>query len=174
MTNARLMSFNICFSVSDTNTNAKGGLVDSTMERRVPLIANMIRTETIDVVGVQEAKECIYYGKTRTIPFEWKSRLEKALPEYGCVGAQTQYHGEGGYIYYNKSKYTVIDNGHFFLVKAEGSDDASLTVKETPGAGADRVCAWVLLRDNAREHSSSLWIRTFRTPLHLSWNIRQG
>ena len=52
MTNARLMSFNICFSVSDTNTNAKGELVDSTMERHVPLIANMIRAEGIDVVDV--------------------------------------------------------------------------------------------------------------------------
>ena len=149
MTAARLMSFNIRFSVLDSNVNVKGEVVDSTMERRVPLIANMIHAEKIDVLGVQEAKEGVYYGKTRTIHFAWKSRLEAALPEYACVGAQTRAHEEGGYIYYNKQKYTAVENGHFFLVKAEGSDDASLTVMETPGANADRVCSWVLLRDNA-------------------------
>lgn len=144
----RLMDFNIRFSVADTNLNAKGEIVDSTMERRVPLIANMIRSEQIDVVGVQEAKECVHHGRTKITHFEWKTRLCAALPEYGCTGAQTKAHAEGGYIFYRTSKYEKIDSGHFYLARAAGSEDASLEVLETPNNnGVDRVCAWVMLRE---------------------------
>lgn len=148
MFQTRLMDFNVRFSVADTNRNAKGEVVDSTMERRVPLIADMIRSEQIDVVGVQEAKECVHHGRTKITHFEWKSRLCAALPEYGCTGAQTKAHGEGGYIFYKTSKYEKIDSGHFYLARAEGCEDASTEVLETPNNnGVDRVCAWVMLRD---------------------------
>lgn len=96
-------------------------------KERAPVIAAMIRFHGFDVVGTQEA-----------LPHQVKD-LRELLPGYGFSGAGREDGEEKGEfigIFYNETKFRVLESGRFWLSETP----------EMAGKGWDaslpRICAW--------------------------------
>ncbi|MBP5782949.1 MAG: endonuclease/exonuclease/phosphatase family protein [Bacteroidales bacterium] len=125
-TNLRYISYNI------RNSRANDG-DNSWMNRRNGTI-NMINAENPDIFGVQEAY------------IEQVKFMEDSLPDYGHVGVGRDDGNEGGEhmaVFYKKSRFTLVDNGDFWL--SETPDE--------PTRGWDAACyrivTWAKLKDNS-------------------------
>lgn len=125
-----VMTFNICswsFDGKDLETRADG-------------IAETIRNNKIDTLGVQEAT-----------PY-WMNELVNRLgDEYAYIGVggnsgkdykeSQDAEDEFTAIFYLKSKFTVVDSGYFWL--SETPDEISYGW----GSAYRRICTWVILEN---------------------------
>ena len=106
---------------------------DTTTDARLSGMIAMIEGEAIDVFGVQEMRA------------DWRNAFRKSSLDdsYDRAGDTNTSHSEGGYIYYRKDKFKLIEEGKFFLTL--DGDRASQTPVSNV-TGSDRICSWALLR----------------------------
>lgn len=115
-------------------------------ERRLPVIASLIRFHDFDIFGAQE----VMRGQLQD--------LLKAMPGYDYTGVgrddgATQ--GEYCAVFYKKDRFKLLDQGHFWL-----SEDPS-----HPNKGWDakyvRICVWGRFRDV--ESRKNFWFFSLHT-----------
>lgn len=143
----RVVSFNLrCTGTGKTS-----------VEYRQPLLIAQLIETAADSMGFQEAN------------IEWLTYLKKGLSDYDYVGrARTDGDvvGEASPIFYNKTKYDLIDSGTFWLSKHPdkvGSRDW--------GSSYPRICTWVLLENKETKERYA----HFNTHLdHISEKARVG
>ncbi len=132
----KVMSFN-CKNYFKTNGSIQNTLdtVDMSISARGPKLNKMILGEAVDIVGFQE------------MGAPWQEWLEQSLDcSYAYVGGHTQRSGEGGYIAYLKDRFTPIEWKVFWL--SEGAPEAP---ENSWGSKYDRICTWVLFRENTSD-----------------------
>lgn len=125
----RVMSFNVYT-----------GNVTETRKQRV---RDTINKYAPDILGVQEANPT------------WMTYLKSVLTDYGCVGTGRDGGSSGEYtaIFYNKSKYTLLESGTKWL---SGTPDQ---VSKVEGSICNRIFTYALLKDNAT-NETFLYINT--------------
>ncbi|MDM1296697.1 endonuclease/exonuclease/phosphatase family protein [Sphingobacterium sp. N143] len=105
---------------------------------RKTMIANLIKTHKFDIFGVQEAKD------------NQMADLQSLLPDFNHLGSGREANGTGEHtaIFYNKSKFSILASGNFWLSETP-------TVKGSIGWDAvhPRVCTWAKIRDIASNTS---------------------
>lgn len=117
----KVSSFNV------RNDNAGDANAGDGWTNRCPIIANMILFHDLDIVGTQECKN------------NQITDLDKALPNYSYIGrgrGTNPTDDEYSAIYYNTDKFSLINNGNFWLsprpnVPSKGWD-----------AALNRICSW--------------------------------
>lgn len=123
----RVMSFNIRYDNKADGENA--------WPHRRDWVAEVIREEKVDIVGLQEA-----LGRQ-------VKDLEERLPDYAWFGAgrdDGKAQGEMVPVFYKKDRFEVLDSGHFWLS----------TTPEVPGskgwdAAITRMVTWLKLKDKS-------------------------
>lgn len=101
---------------------------------RLPAIVQMIRFHGFDLFGAQEVLNNQVEG------------LLQSLPEYGYVGVgrdDGQKQGEYSPIFYNKSKFTLIKSGTFWL------SETPEKVSKGWDAALPRICTWAQFEEKA-------------------------
>ncbi len=107
------------------------GAGKSSPENRTSFVTENIRRYMPDSFGLQEADE------------GWRERIEKTMPEYDYVGVgrNSDGSGEASPVFYNTTKYTLVESGTFWLSKTP----------DTPSKGWDatynRVCTYAILKN---------------------------
>ncbi len=99
---------------------------------RYPIVAELIKNENPDSVGVQEATP------------EWMEWLKKYLTDYDFVGVGREdgkNDGEYSAVFYKKDKFSLIDSDNFWL-----SDTPDVPSRGWDGA-CTRICTWALLEN---------------------------
>ena len=131
----RVMTFNI--------RNSRAGDGPNSWENRRTLAADMIHTQRVDVVGIQEAFS------------EQVADLRAALPEYGAVGVGRDdgvTEGEHCLILYRTDRLRVEEQDTFWF-----SD-----TPETPGSSHwgnrnTRICTWACFEDRQAQKPFTLY-----------------
>ena len=115
-------------------------------ERRLPVIASLIRYHDFDIFGAQE----VFHSQLLD--------LLAALPGYGYTGVGRDDGAEAGEyaaVFYKKDRFQLLDSGHFWL-----SEEPS-----RPSKGWDakyvRICCWGRFLD--RESGERFWFFTLHT-----------
>ena len=126
--------------------NAKDTAEGNGWERRLPVISSLIRFHDFDIFGAQEVFHSQLQG------------MLAALPGYDYVGVGRDDGAAGGEysaIFYKRSRFRLLDSGHFWL-----SEDPS-----KPGKGWDakyvRICTWGRFYD--RQSRQRFWFFTTHT-----------
>ena len=127
---------------SNAGDDAKG----NGWQRRLPVIASLIRFHDFDIFGAQEVRH---------------SQLEDllaALPGYGYTGVGRDDGAEAGeysVVFYKRDRFELLDSGHFWL-----SEEPS---RPTKGWDAKyvRICCWGQFLD--RETRERFWFFTLHT-----------
>lgn len=107
------------------------GSGDRSPESRTTPVVENLRRYMPDSFGLQEANE------------SWLERIDGAMYEYDYVGVgrNDDGSGEASPVFYNKTKYELVDSGTFWLSKTP----------DTPSKGWDatynRVCTYAVLRN---------------------------
>lgn len=115
-------------------------------ERRLPVIASLIRYHDFDIFGAQE----VFHSQLLD--------LLAALPGYDYTGVGRDDGAEAGEyaaVFYKKDRFQLLDSGHFWL-----SEEPS-----RPSKGWDakyvRICCWGRFLD--RESGERFWFFTLHT-----------
>ena len=126
--------------------NAKDTAEGNGWKRRLPVISSLIRFHDFDIFGAQEVFHSQLQG------------MLAALPGYDYVGVGRDDGAAGGEysaIFYKRSRFRLLDSGHFWL-----SEDPS-----KPGKGWDakyvRICTWGRFYD--RQSRQRFWFFTTHT-----------
>lgn len=100
--------------------------------RRLPDIAEVVRSRGFDIFGVQEMMS----GEAKIIAME--------LPDYERIGRgrEADGHGEAMYIYYATNRFECLESGTFWL-----SETPDVPGSQYTGAGCPRSCTWGRFRD---------------------------
>lgn len=135
-----------------------GDTHERSWDNRKPHIAGLIRNHQFDIIGVQEL-----------IDNQQEQELSSLLTGYAVFSTgrdNTQAtEGERIAIYYLKHRFTVIDQGYFFL--SETPDKAS----KGWDAALNRMCNWLYLKDNI----SGKKVYIFNTHFdHIGKEAREG
>ena len=119
----RVMSFNI--------RQGKGQDGDNRWEFRKDLVAEVIRNESPDLVGLQE----VYSFQLE--------HLRGRLPEYGAVGAGRDGGSKGEHcpILYRQDRFELVESDTFWL------SDTPATPSTSWGNNYRRICTWARLVD---------------------------
>lgn len=124
----KIASFNIRYS-NDSDYKAGNG-----WQNRCPVVASMIQFYDWDIIGAQE---CL---------INQLNDLKPLLPAYDFIGVGREdgnTAGEYAAIFYKTAKYTVLNQGHFWLSKTP----------DVPSVGWDavlkRICTWVQLEEKS-------------------------
>ncbi len=125
---------------TDVTAEQEANIQRGVPERFAKMMA-MIRGESLDIVGLQEANN------------NWLP-LISGLDDYGYAGGGKKIDGEGGYILYKKSRFDLSDGGSFalFYEEKDAQGNVILTASATDNNGNptgtyhDRVCGWALLQ----------------------------
>lgn len=142
------------FVIASFNVRTPGDTGPRAWYRRLPVVAEVVRSRGFDLFGVQEMT-----------PPE-AMIIEMELPEFGRVGCGREKNrgGEAMYVYYRKDRFDCLDNGTFWL-----SQTPDLPGSKYPGAGCPRVCTWAKLKDRVTGKT----FRYFNTHLdHISSQAR--
>ncbi|MCH5191615.1 MAG: endonuclease/exonuclease/phosphatase family protein [Oscillospiraceae bacterium] len=122
--------------VSSYNTAAPwGNLINGThTTRRANLFAQQINDSLPDSLGVQE------------INSNWVEKMEELLPQYGYYGVKrggdsSENTSEMSGIFYLKNKFELLESDTFWI------SDTPETESKFDGAGCNRVCSYVVLRN---------------------------
>jgi len=114
-------TYNIRYKNTSDSLNGNG------WQQRAPVIRDIIKYNTFDIIGIQEALHSQMID------------LTDMLPDYSYIGVgrdNGQTAGEYAPIFYKKSKFTLTKSGHFWL-----SD-----ITDAPNVGWDaalpRICTW--------------------------------
>lgn len=123
-----LATYNVRYANNGDVKNGNG------WERRLPVIASLIRFHAFDLFGTQEG-----------LDHQMKA-LHELLPEHGLITYgrdDGEAKGEHLGIFYRKDKYQVLSQGRFWLSPTP----------DTPGKGWDaslpRLCTWAGFKDTA-------------------------
>ncbi len=120
-------SFNIRYH------NSSDSIAGNGWKQRCPVICDLIRFNNFEIFGAQE------------VLHDQLLDLLAGLPEYGYIGVgrddgKTQ--GEYAPIFYQKTKFTALESGHFWLSE----------ITDRPNKGWDaalpRICTWAKMKDN--------------------------
>ncbi len=127
----RVMSFNIRYDNKGDGANA--------WPHRRDWVAEIIRDEKVDIVGLQEALD-------RQV-----KDLQERLPGYTWFGAgrddgKTQ--GEMVPVFFKKDRFEVLDSGHFWL-----STTPDVPGSKTWDAAITRMVTWLKLKDKSTDKS---------------------
>lgn len=119
-----VMSYNLRYATGDTGKNA--------WTNRRPLMCELIRTTSPDLIGTQEGL------------YEQLQDLVTDLPEYAWVGAGRDGNNKGEFmaIFYRKDRFDVLSTNHFWL-----SDTPDVVASSTWGNSIRRMVTWLKLRD---------------------------
>lgn len=101
-------------------------------QNRAPHVVELIKKESPDLFGVQEATP------------EWMQILKNEFNKYGCVGVGREdgkSSGEFVSIFYKKERFLIKSSGHFWL-----SETPNEVSKGWDGE-FKRICSWVILKD---------------------------
>lgn len=137
----KVMSFNIRLSPNDSFDG------ENSWANRKEAVIKMIKAEKPDIFGVQEA---IYHQA---------KYMEDNLPEYTKYGVDREGGLEKGEaeacaVFFNKSKYKLLDKGTFWLSETPG----------TPSKGWDAACfrvvTWVRLQQKGTDGKEIYFLNT--------------
>jgi len=120
-----VLSFNIRYGT------ARDG--DNHWQKRKGLVFNVLKHQTADVVGLQEA-----------LKFQIDEILDQ-VPAYEMIGVgrdDGDTLGEYSAILYNKDKFDVQDSGTFWF-----SDTPDVVASKSWGNSITRICTWALLKE---------------------------
>jgi len=115
-------------------------------ERRLPVIASLIRYHDFDIFGAQEV---------------FHSQLEDllgALPGYGYTGVGRDDGAEAGeysVVFYKRDRFELLDSGHFWLAEDSTRPNKGWDAKYV------RICCWGRFLD--RETQERFWFFTLHT-----------
>ena len=119
----KAMSFNVlCY-----------GNGENEWTKRIPLVVRAIRNEDPDIFGVQEAHN------------DWMNALTGSFPDYAFVGKgrdDGKKKGEYSAVFYKKTKYKKLDEGHFWL-----SETPEKAGSKGWDAACIRICSWAKLEE---------------------------
>lgn len=121
----KVMSFNLKFA-SESGPHA--------WSKRRPLVRDVIRAQAPDLIGTQEGLD----GQLGDIAAD--------LPQYGRIGVGREGGAKGEFsaIFYNKTRFKVLESGNFWL-----SDTPEVVGSRTWGNMLPRMVTWALLEDAA-------------------------
>ena len=124
----KVMSFNIRYGTAPDGANA--------WPHRRELVKDLIKNESPDLLGVQEALR------------DQLDELAAALPEYSMAGVGREPAGGGEYsaILYRRSRFDLADCGTFWL-----SDTPEVPGSRSWGNNLPRICTWVRLLDRTND-----------------------
>ncbi|MFW6030662.1 MAG: endonuclease/exonuclease/phosphatase family protein [Halanaerobiales bacterium] len=105
-------------------------------ENRFPAMKLIWNQVDADVIGIQEG-----------LPHQ-VNNLNKAFSIYNYVGKGRDKHGKGEHvgIFFNKNKFSLLDEGHFWL-----SETPDIPGSQSYGSAAPRMSTWVLLKYKQKE-----------------------
>lgn len=115
-------------------------------ERRLPVIASLIRFHDFDIFGAQEV---------------FHSQLEDllgALPGYGYTGVGRDDGAEAGeysVVFYKRERFELLDSGHFWLAEDPSRPNRGWDAKYV------RICCWGRFLD--RQTKERFWFFTLHT-----------
>ncbi|ALS25858.1 endonuclease/exonuclease/phosphatase [Paenibacillus sp. 32O-W] len=120
---AKIMTFNLRLNVESDEDNA--------WPYRTKAVAEVIRRHNVDIIGIQEGLH------------DMLTDLEPLLPEYAWIGEGREGGNKGEYtaILYKKSKWNVVNMGHFSL-----SDKPEQLGARSWNSSHPRMCTWVALK----------------------------
>ena len=126
--------------------NEKDNEAGDGWERRLPVIASLIRFHDFDIFGTQE----VFHSQLKG--------MLVALPDYDYVGVGRDDGAQGGEysaVFYKRDRFKLLDSGHFWL-----SEDTT-----RPNKGWDakyvRICTWGRFYD--RQSRQRFWFFTTHT-----------
>jgi len=98
---------------------------------RFPAMKSIWNQIDADLVGIQEG-----------LPHQVNG-LNQAFSVYKYVGKGRDKHGKGEHvgIFFNKNKFTLLEEGHFWL-----SDTPNIPGSQSYGSAAPRMATWILLK----------------------------
>ena len=131
----RVMSFNARMDTTQPDGSDGGDGADAWPHRRALLLED-IAAQSPDLLGMQEVLP--HMGA-------WlREQLEPA--GYGFVGEPRGGDGTGEMmaVFYRKSRFTLLDSGHFWL-----SETPSIPGSVGPGFRCERMATWLELRDGS-------------------------
>lgn len=125
-----VMSYNIRTSSAGTSEQ------DLWDNRKAAMVAHIIANDP-DIIGMQEVFAPIQ-----------DAYLEEHLSDYAAVGVSRDFGelmplGEKNSIFYKKDKFELLDSGTFWL------SDTPDTISQGWDGACNRICTYVLLKDNA-------------------------
>ena len=115
-------------------------------ERRLPVIASLVRFHDFDIFGAQEV---------------FHSQLEDllgALPGYGYTGVGRDDGAEAGeysVVFYKRDRFELLDSGHFWLAEDPSRPNRGWDAKYV------RICCWGRFLD--RQTKERFWFFTLHT-----------
>ena len=115
-------------------------------QRRLPVIASLVRFHDFDIFGAQEV---------------FHSQLEDllgALPGYGYTGVGRDDGAEAGeysVVFYKRDRFELLDSGHFWLAEDPSRPNKGWDAKYV------RICCWGRFLD--RETRERFWFFTLHT-----------
>lgn len=115
-------------------------------QRRLPVIASLVRFHDFDIFGAQEV---------------FHSQLEDllgALPGYGYTGVGRDDGAEAGeysIVFYKRDRFELLDSGHFWLAEDPSRPNKGWDAKYV------RICCWGRFLD--RETRERFWFFTLHT-----------
>lgn len=135
----RVMSFNIRYGTAKDGVNE--------WSKRREFLIETIKQFNPDLLGTQE-----------TLKFQ-RDYLEEALEEYGVLGVGRNDGADDGEmmaLYYRKSRFELLDSGHFWL-----SESPEKVGSKSWDSSLPRMVTWVRLKDkNAKSTPSILFLNT--------------
>lgn len=98
---------------------------------RFPAMKSVWEQVEADVVGIQEG-----------LPHQIND-LKKAFPVYNYLGKGREKDGKGEHvgIFFNKNKFTLLNEGHFWL-----SETPDIPGSQSYGSAAPRMATWIILK----------------------------
>lgn len=133
-------SYNLRYDNEEDQKNGNG------WEKRMPVIANMIRFHGMDLIGTQEGLQ------------HQLTELKDFLPNYEYIGVGRDNgvsEGEYSAIFYRNDIYELLDNGNFWLSQTP----------DVPGKGWDAACTRICTWGKFKEKNSGLEFMVFN--LHM-------
>lgn len=115
-------------------------------ERRLPVIASLVRFHDFDIFGAQE----VFHAQLED--------LLAALPGYGYTGVGRDdgaQEGEYSVVFYKRDRFELLDEGHFWLAEDTTRPNRGWDAKYV------RICCWGRFRD--RVTRERFWFFTLHT-----------
>lgn len=137
------------FSVVSFNVASPwGSLTDNTLSSsRVKRFASYMNAVKPDLIGTQEMNS------------KWLEKLGDLMGDYDSYGVarggdENEKKSEMNAVFWLKDRYECVDKGTFWL--SETPDEES----KYEGAGCNRICTYVMLRDKTKEDEYVLFLNT--------------